>query len=141
MPVSRLHESGLTLVEDSLDARAVEAALQRIDDRLFLTFEIARGQRVYRVLYDRGDQPPAPIADWPHALSSGLVELVQSQRPRGGVDLEASEKANAALKERQLADFDYALDELANDLGPRIAGKRSPAFHRGPHLRRARSGQ
>jgi hypothetical protein len=144
MPVSRLHRSGLTLVEDSLDERAVQRELELIDDRLFLSWEISHGRRLYRVLYDRGDEAPAPIAEWrgpngePLPLSSGLVELVKSLRPRGGVDLEASQKANEALRERQLRDFDYDVDEAAADVGPRISDKRSAVLHRGVHLRRAR---
>jgi len=145
MPVSRLHRSGLTVVEDSLDIRAIDAGLRLIDDRLFLTYEIEQGRQLWRVLYDRGDEPPATIADWrdargrPLPLSSGLLELVKSLRPRSGeVDLEASQKANEERAAREQAESDAAMDEIAADVGPRISDKRSAVLHRGVHLRLAR---
>lgn len=147
MPVSRLHSSGLTLVEDSRDERDIQAELEQIDDRLFLSWEIDRGRQLYRVLYDRGDEPPAPIAEWrgsdgePLPLSSGLVELVKSLRPREGVDLGAAQRANEERAARQRADFEYEVDEAARDIGPRISDKRSAVLHRGVHLRRARDKQ
>ena len=146
MPVVRPHR-GLYVVEDSLDATAIGRELAAVDDRLFLSWDVEQGRQLWRVLYDRGDLPPVAIADWrddrgrPLPLSSGLLELVKSLRPRGGPDLEASSRANAAARERQLRDFDEAVDEIAADIGPRISDKRSAVLHRGPHLRRARSSQ
>ena len=145
MPVTRSHRSGLTLVEDSYDERSLQAELELIDDRLYLVWEVRRGARLYRVLYDRGDNEPAPIAEWrgddgsPLPLSSGLVELVKSLRPRdGNVDLEGPTRRNVERAERLKADSDAAMDEIAADVGPRISDKRSAVLHRGVHLRRAR---
>lgn len=146
MPVTRPHRSGLTLVEDSLDEQAVQAQLALIDDRLYLSWEVRRGRQLYRVLYDRGDQTPAPIAEWcgpngePLPLSSGLVEHVKSLRPRDGiVDLEGPQRRNEERAAKLKAESDAAMDEIAADVGPRISDKRSAVLHRGVHLRRARA--
>lgn len=144
MPISQ--RNGLYVVEAAADFKAIDAALYEVDDHLFLTWEIRDGAKVYRVMFDRGDEPPVSICDWtneygkPLPLSSSLIERVKSLRPRGTLDFKASQKANEAMVARQVADFDAAVDEMAADIGPRIEGRRSPAFHRGIHLRRARAG-
>jgi hypothetical protein len=135
------HRNGLFVVEDAADFNTIDRQLRvEVDDRLFLTAEYENGGRVYRVLYDRGDDVPAEICRWPHQLSSGLVDLVKSLRPREGPDLERAARANEAKAARDLADFERDVDEIADDVGPRIEGRRSPLFHRGMHLRRARRG-
>lgn len=144
--------NGLYVVEQGSDFGAIDAALAEIDHRLYLSWEVdARygdprdGARVYRVLYDRGDQPPATVAEWrneygaPLPLSSGLVELVKSLRPRDGVDLERAQRANEEKAARETADFERDVDEIAADMGPRISDKRSAVLHRGQHLRLARA--
>lgn len=130
---------GLYVVEQASDVRAVEASLAEIDPALFLSWEIEGDRKVYRVLYDRGDQTPAEIARWPYPLSSGLVELVKSLRPREGPDLERAQRANEQKAERETRDFEETVDEIAKDVGKRISGKRSAVLHRGQHLRLARS--
>jgi len=143
MPVSR--RNGLLVVEEATDFRAVDAALADIDRRLFIAYEIEAGRPVYRVMVDQGDHGAAVLCDWrdehgqPLPLSSGLVEQVKSQRPREGPDLGRSERANAELKARQLADFDEAVDGIAEDVGARMSGRRSAVLPRGIGLRRARS--
>jgi hypothetical protein len=137
MPAS--YRNGLYVVEDASDFRTIDRELAAIDERLFLDYEIRAGAKVYRVLYERWPEPPAEIARWPYPLSSGLLELVKSLRPRAGVDLEAALRANAELEARQLADFERDVDEIADDVGPRIRETRSALLHRGVHLRRARA--
>jgi hypothetical protein len=139
MPVS--HRNGLYVAEDAIDFRTIDRELAAIDERLFLDYEIRAGAKVYRVLYDRWPESPAEIARWPYPLSSGLLELVKSLRPRAGVDLEAPLRANAERAARQRADFERDVDEIAADVGPRIRETRSALLHRGAHLRRARAGR
>jgi hypothetical protein len=137
MPVS--HRNGLYVVEDAIDFRTIDRELAAIDERLFLDYEIRAGAKVYRVLYDRWPEPPAEIARWPYPLSSGLLELVKSLRPRAGVDLEAPLRANAERAARQRADFERDVDEIAADVGPRIRETYSAVLHRGVYLRRSRT--
>jgi hypothetical protein len=134
------------VVEEAADFNAIDRDLRRIDARLFLTYEIdsRSKRRVYRVLCEfAGDKPPGVLCEWrdgwgyPLPLSSGLLTQVQKQRGEL-VDFEA---LNAAKVEREIADFEAEVDEAVADMGPRIAGKRSPAFHRGIHLRRSREGR
>jgi len=154
MPVSQ-QRSGLYVVEDAGDFKAVDRELRVIDDRLFLSWEIDHrygdpryGTKVYRVLCDYGSaNEPGVVCEWrtdvgvPLPLSSGLVEQVKSQRPREGFNAKAAQAANDAKIEKERAELDAAMDEIADDVGPRISDKRSALLHRGPHLRRARRGQ
>jgi hypothetical protein len=129
------------------DERAVERELQQLDDRLFLTFEIEGGRQVYRVMCEYAGDHFAPVCDWrdekgqPLPLSSSLVELVRSLRPRGGVAVQESIAANERLQAQVEADSERDIDEIVADMAPRISDKRSACLPRGPHLRRARSGQ
>ena len=137
MPVS--HRNGLYVVEDATDFRAIDRELNAIDERLFLDYEIRAGAKVYRVLYDRWPEPPAEIVRWPHPLSSGLVEELRKLRPREGVDLQAPLKANEQRALREVADFERDVDEIADDIGPRMRETRSAVLHRGVYLRRSRA--
>jgi hypothetical protein len=129
------------------DERSIERDLQLLDPRLFLTFEVERGRQVYRVMCEYAGDHYACVCEWrddkqqPLPLSSGLVELVRSLQPRGGTTVQEAIAANERLQVQVEADSEREIDEIVADMGPRIAGRRSPVFHRGPHLRRARSGQ
>ena len=142
----RSFRNGLHVVEDNTTFAAVDAALYAVDQQLFLTWEVEDGAKLYRVLFDRGDNPPAEIARWvnergqPLPLSHGLVELVKSLRPRDGVvDFHAAQRANEAREAEKIADFDAEVDEIVADMGPRAEGKKRAVLHRGQHLRMARS--
>jgi hypothetical protein len=139
--------SGLYVVEFGQDFAAIDRELRREDDRLFLTWEIdpRYNQKVYRVLCEvAGDKPSVCIAEWrdelgrPLPLSSGILERVRSQRARGGVAAQEAFASNEAMIEAAIRESDEAMDEIAEDVGPRIAGKRSAVLHRGHHLRRSR---
>ena len=144
-PMDLAYRNGLYL--PAADERSIERELQALDDRLFLTYEIERGRAVYRVMCEYAGGKFMPVCDWrdakgePLPLSSGLVEQVRSQRPRGGVTVQESIAANERLQEQVTADFEAEVDEIVADMGPRIAGKRSACLPRGAHLRRSRAGQ
>lgn len=144
------HSSGLWL--PASDERSVERDLQRLDDRLFLSWEIERDRdgepiRVYRVMCEYAGDHFAPVCDWrdekqrPLPLSSGLVELVRSLRPRGGTSVQEAIDANAAHQAQVEADFERDVDELIADMAPRISDKRSAVLPRGAHLARSRRKQ
>jgi len=140
------HPSGLLL--PAADERAIEDELQRLDPRLYLSFEIEGGRQVYRVMCEYAGDRFAPVCDWrdeqqrPLPLSSGLVELVRSLQPRGGVAAQEAMAANERRRERLEADVEEAVDEIADDMGPRIAGRKQSLLNRSPGLvasrRRAR---
>jgi len=138
--------AGLYVVEQAADFRAIDAELGRIDSRLFLSWELERGKKLYRVLYERGDLPPLTLCDWrdergePLPLSSGLIERVKSQRPRGGPEFPDYARLNEERAEKERVELGEAMQDIAADIEPRIAGRRLPLFHRGIHLRRARRG-
>jgi hypothetical protein len=139
------HSSGLLL--PAADERSVERELQALDPRLFLTYEIEGGRQVYRVMCEYAGDHFAPVCDWrdekqqPLPLSSGLIELVRSLRPRGGVTAQEAIAANEKLQARVEADFENEVDEIVGDMAPRMRETRAACLPRGPHLRRARSGQ
>jgi hypothetical protein len=144
-------DSGLFVAERTPDTHDVEAALNRLDHpiagRLFITREVDRrhGCFVHRVMIDNGDQEPANLCEWrdglgrPLPLSHGLVDKVRRQmHARDGERLVAEMAAsNHTHQERLRQDMNDALDEIAADVGKRISETRSPALHRGPHLRRS----
>jgi len=139
---SARHSSGLWL--PAADERTVERELQRLDPRLYLTYELERGRPCYRVMCEYAGDKFLPVCDWrdekgePLPLSSGLVEQVRSLSPRGGVAVQESIAANEALQAQVDADSEREIDEIVADMGPRISEKRSACLPRGVHLRRSR---
>lgn len=137
--------NGLHVVEDNTTFTSVDAALYEVDNHLFLTWEAAGDRKLYRVLYDRGEnQSPAEIARWvnerqePLPLSHGLVDLVKSLRPRdGNVDLEASRKANEEREQAELEAFEEEVDAIAAE-GVRWMKRRSEHHWLGASRTRAR---
>lgn len=131
------------------DERSLERELQRLDDRLFLTFEIEGGRQVYRVMCEYAGDRVACVTEWrdekqqPLPLSSGLLELVRSLQPRGGVTVQEAIEANERLQHTVQADFEDAVDEIVTDMQPRIAGRKQSLLLRTPGLvasrRRARA--
>lgn len=139
--------SGLYVVEYAADSDSIDRDLRRHDDRLFLTYEIDPrfDAKVYVVLCEvEGDRPPLAVCEWrdeygrPLPLSSGILDKVKSLAPRGGVAAQEAFAANEAMVEAAKREADEAMDEIAEDVGDRMAGKRSASVHRGQHIRRAR---
>src|SRR5262245_28748604 len=101
--------SGLYVIERAADFGAIQRELSRLDDRLFLTWEVdpRHNAKCYFVLCEvAGDRPPVRITDWrdvhgrPLPLSSGILERVRSQRARGGVAAQEAMARNEAMRER-----------------------------------------
>jgi hypothetical protein len=132
------------LLVPAQDERAIERELARIDPRLYLTYEIERGQRLYRVMCEYAGDKYLPVCDWrdeqgePLPLSTGLLELVRSLAPRGGVTAQETFEANERLRQQAEREFHDDLEEIVADMGPRLRETRSAVLPRGTHLRRSR---
>jgi hypothetical protein len=149
--VERLVDYG-NLVTPTLDQKAIDAALKRLDERLFLDPEVdvTQSYLYFTVKYHvAGDQPPVLILEWRHPpqnghigepkeLSYGIVEAVK-QREGGSEGL--VERVIAKNRERQeRIDRDKVenLLEVMQDIAPRLKPTRSAVLHRGEHLARSR---
>lgn len=149
MSYSVSHVGGLAVMWSRQDTRTVEAALRRLDDRLFLDPEYEphgpHGPYVFMtVKYHLGSgRPPSMVCEWrdsygPKPLSLGLVEQVKRQE---GVMASAFREALAA-NERIRQDAVKAVGDGAFDVvrdgGLSAAGKRSVNLPRSQSLRMAR---
>lgn len=144
MPTSL--RNGVFVVEEAADFKQVERDLGRLDDRLFLIQEWQRGRPVYCVMVDFGDRGAHELTRWlddrgdPLPLSSGLVEKVKSLRPRSGrLDLLAARRENERYAARENERTGEVMEDIADDMAPKISGRRSAVLPRGQHLRLARS--
>jgi hypothetical protein len=141
-------DSGLVLAEHAQDEAAVARALREHDDELRLVRQYDLDLRVpvwkvYR--YAGSDRPAQFLCAWisedgiPLPLSHQLVEKVK-QMDRNTRSAYLDEEArNAAKRERDAKQAQRDAEDLADEYRRRAG--RSPAFHRGPHLRRAREGR
>ena len=142
----------LCTVERPLGVNEIEIALRKFDSELFLeqVDNHVKQHRVWRVRRLVNDwTEPAHICDWvddygkPLELSSGLVDKVRKLQLQAANGFNVSEHVNKenekllADREEDMQNFEIA---VAEDILPRIAGKKSPAFHRGMHLRKRRAG-
>lgn len=147
MPQLTHRPSGLIAVHADADARSLERELQRFDPDLFLTFEMEQGRQVWIVMRQLGEHV-MPVCQWrdpqrrPLPLSSGLLELVRSLRPREGVDedggLARIEAENQRQQEKAQADQDEQIEEVVKEIGYRARDAKRTILPRSPELVAAR---
>lgn len=135
--------SGLYVAENAADYQSVSRALRDYDRDLRLVPQPDdEGRVAYKVFrYQGGDRPAEFVCGWwseqlqPLPLSHRLVDLVkQLDRNTGG--REDVDTENERLREERLRDAAEAISDVGRETSKRV--KRSPALHRGQHLRRSR---
>jgi hypothetical protein len=139
---------GVYVAEETTDEQAMQDALELLDPRLILTWELDRNHesRVWKVHVNwASDRPAIHVCDWrdergrPLQLSSGLLEKVRHQLSLGESGLTAADVHNQKLVEEVDRDIDNALDDIADDMQHRLTAGHSAVLHRGVHLRRSRA--
>lgn len=129
--ITRRHETGLVLAEQSADEASLGRALRQIDDRLALQFR----PPYYVVVCQVSDHYAPVIATWmdlhgrPLPLSSGLLEKVQAARIGARNQPLSVDEHNA----RRLAEIEKdranTYEALRDDHGPLIErGRTQVAF-------------
>lgn len=136
--------SGLLACHADADARSLERELQRFDPALFLTFEMEAGRQVWIVMRELSSDHVMPLCEWrdsnrtPLPLSSGLLELVRSLRPREGVDEDGGVRRvraeNERLREREQAANEEAVEDITREIGYRARDARRTILPRSPGL-------
>lgn len=128
--------SALVVAREAADEGGLQHALARLDPNLILIRDLdeATGATLYKVMYWVADDRPAQwVCDWrdppgshdgpPAQLSSGLLDLVESQRRDrpGGYDAsKAADEANARLVARRRKDAHDLVDAVADEHRARI---------------------
>lgn len=140
---------GIWLAEQGADEAAMQRALERLDDRLILAWEVdpIYSSRVYKVVRRVSDDRPAVhICDWrddygkPLPLSSGLTDLVQSLRPGArGAGLGMDEH-NARLAAKRKDEADAMVDSIAHDYRKKLSGAPDPHHIQGAVYKSRRFG-
>lgn len=136
----------LHVIEQAQDKNDLQAALRRLDDRLFLERQVTlTGEVVWCVVVAvGGDRPPMTILEWrdadgqPLELSSGLLSRIERME-RSGERLMAEVVKQNALKveqQRRAAAAEWA--EIGAEADHRMRPGYSAVLHRGQHLRRSR---
>lgn len=146
--IEAISPNGVVLVEGEKDLDEFNKDIKRLDDRLFVVKELNRKWDAYEYIvmfWMSGDKPPLPIchhvdgAGRPLPLSSALIERVRAseggkERDMVQITKDMNEKIKAERRADNLADLTERLEWSL----PRVQGKKSPAFHRGVHLRMSR---
>ena len=139
--------NGLLVAENSVDGRAVSAALKKINpDLRLLPVEMHEdGMLLYKVfLYQGPDRRAAFVCAWtddygrPLPLSHRLIDKVNSLRPDAPTRQPDMDEQNDRHRDRVLKEFRDATREVTEDIVRRASVGRNPVLHRGVGLRRAR---
>lgn len=155
--VTRQHESGLVLTEESVDQAWLRRALRRLDDRLRL---IPPGSMIpgdlapqpyWRVMRDiGGDRPAAHVLTWmgrdqePLPLSTGILDEVQRHRRDGRNHGPTADQRNdalvAAVKKERVDSVQAIHDEYEPHLERGRVGVSLGARNRVPYWQRKSRG-
>lgn len=139
----------LYVVEEGRRRPDLERELKAIDRSLFFERQVTlEDELVWCVCVQvDGDQPPITLLEWrdtngrPIAeLSSGIITRVQNMHRDARTLVDEMTTNNERRRREAEKRRSEEIEELAYDMIPRIKGRRSPAFHRGIHLRRRRAG-
>lgn len=111
------------VVEDAQSHQIIDAALKRLDPRLFLERQLTLDQEfVWTVQLDVGDQVPVWVFDWrdddDRAINEPtfrIVDEVAAMVKRGPISNEDHRRRNAELAERRRRDAMDEVAELARD--------------------------
>lgn len=138
--------SGLHVAEHGSDHASVAAALRDHDDRLRLVPQgvDSDGRPLWKVMYDLGpDRPAETVMVWMDErlqqalpLSHRLVDEVKRLDRNGRGDNVDVDAHNARVREQAEQQLHEELVGVGLEEAART--RRSPALHRGVHLRRSR---
>jgi hypothetical protein len=133
--VSRTHDSGLLLVEQSQEEAALRRDLKRLDDRLRLLqpAHVCPGTptgywRVVRVVSD--DRPAAPVLTWmdalgePLPLTSGILDEVNRHRKDGRNFGPNADERNAALEDAVRREREQTREAIHDEYAPYLERER-----------------
>ena len=130
------------MAQEGRDEAAIRAELKAYDPHLCLVKQPTSRGIAYQVWYRATDSAANSILTWcdpdgtPRPLSSGLMEEVRKlDKNTYGPSLDP-DAMNKAMKEKKALERQIEEEEYIRETEKR--GKRSPVFHRGPHLRRDR---
>ncbi len=113
----------LYVAENAQDFGVIDAALKRLDPRLFLERQLTiEEEMVWTVNLDVGDQVPVWVLDWRDSNDKpidmptfGIVEEVKRMMQRGPVSNEDHRRRNAELRAKRRRDYEEAVSELARE--------------------------
>lgn len=137
-------DSGLLVAEQGAsDERAVARLLKDHDPDLRLVPRLAGGQHAWSVYrYAGPDRPAEFLCFWgndqgePFPLSTRIVDMVRALDKNSRVEHKTSDERNQELVDEKKKRDDETVESLKQDHLASVG--RSPAFHRGIHLRRDR---
>src|SRR4051812_9036931 len=127
-----------------MDSAAIQRALKQKDALLELqgwpsdTFDCL----IWKVVRRYNEGPPETVCVWqsdrgqPYPLSSGILDMVDKLDRNTATQNTTEDELNRQVKEKADAKLDDEAETVKQEALKRA--KRSPAFHRGVHLRRDR---
>lgn len=146
--MSTYRHGSLYVVEHAREKDEIQAALRKIDPRIFLEKQVTFEQEaVWCVVVEvGGDQPPMTIMEYRDEetgkpipdLGWRVVERVQKMDRDGGRLAAKVIRQNKERIDRARADARAHWEEIGKDFEQRMKPTRSAVLHRGQHLRRSR---